>query len=134
MPLLIPSVTYSSWCSAADVLSSRFGLGRAYPTPFPVLPAGPLTAPRLTVRPSATAGQAVLSWTLSPGAEGYYVYLKDVTAGDTTFTRLPWPLAPTENPWTAGLLTTGDTYDVKLQACKGADCGAYSNVASVIAP
>lgn len=118
----------------ADALASQFQLGSAYPTPFPVLPTGPLTNPQLTVTPSATAGQAVLSWTLAPGADGYYVYQKNVTQGDTTFTKLPWPLSPTQNPWTAGLLVTGDTYDFELQACKGADCGAFSNVASVIAP
>jgi len=118
----------------ADVLASQFHLGGAYPTPFPVLPTGPLTHPQLTVTPSATAGQAVLSWTLAPGAEGYYVYLKNVTLGDTTFTKLPWPLSPAQDPWTAGLLTSGDTYDFELQACKGADCGALSNVASVTAP
>ncbi|HEX4657676.1 MAG TPA: GDSL-type esterase/lipase family protein [Streptosporangiaceae bacterium] len=118
----------------ADVLASRFHLGGAYPTPFPVLPTGPLTQPQLTVRPSGTAGQAVLSWTLSPGAEGYYVYLRDVTRGETAFTQLPWPLSPTQDPWTAGLLTTGDTYAFKLQACKGVDCGAFSNVATVTAP
>jgi hypothetical protein len=118
----------------ADVLASRFHLGSAYPRPYPVLPTGPLTQPQLTVRPSSTARQAVLSWTLAPGAEGYYVYLKDVTRGEATFTRLPWPLSPAQSPWTAGLLTSGDTYAFKLQACKGADCGAFSNVASVVAP
>jgi hypothetical protein len=118
----------------ADVLAGSFHLGRAYPRPLPVLPTGPLTQPQLTVKPSGTAGQAVLSWTLAPGADGYYVYLKDVTQGDSTFTRLSWPLSPDQSPWTAGLLTTGDTYAFMLQACKGADCGAYSNVATVIAP
>jgi hypothetical protein len=118
----------------ADALASRFHLGRAYPTPFPVLPTGPLTHPQLTVTPSSTAGQAVLSWTLSPGANGYFVYLADLTRGDTTFTKLPLPLSPTQSPWTAGLLTSGDSYAFKLQACKGADCGAFSNVATVTAP
>jgi hypothetical protein len=118
----------------ADVLARRFHLGSAYPRPFPVLPTGPLTPPRLTVTPSATARQAVLSWTLSPGAEGYYVYLEDVTRGDTTFTRLPWPLSPEQNPWTVRLLNSGDTYAFELQACKGVDCGAFSNMASVTAP
>lgn len=109
-------------------------LGRAYPTPVPVLPTGPLTHPRLTVAASGTAGQVVLSWTLAPGANGYYVYLADVTRGDTTFTKLTWPLSPSQSPWTAGLLISGDNYAFKLQACKGADCGAFSNVATVTAP
>ena len=119
----------------ADVLASRFHLGNVYPTPFPVLPTGPLTPPRLTVRPSRTSRRAVvLSWTLAPGADGYYVYLKDMTRGDTRFTRLPWPLSPRQDPWTVRLLIAGDTYAFKLQACKGVDCGAFSNAANVTAP
>ncbi len=118
----------------ADVLAGRFHLGSAYPRPFPVLPTGPLSRPRLRVTPSGTAGQAKMSWTPAPGAESYYVYLKDVTRRETKFRQLPWPLSPAQNPWTVGLLTAGDTYAFKLQACKGADCGAFSNVASITAP
>ncbi len=118
----------------ADVLASRFHLGRAYPEPFPVLPTGPLTQPLLTVKPSHTPRQAKLSWTPVPGADKYRVFVKDVTLGAAAFRQLPFPLTATQNPWTAGLLTSGDTYDFKLQACKGVDCGAYSNVASVTAP
>jgi len=118
----------------ADILASRFHLGRAYPKPYPILPTGPLTHPLLKVRPAFKAGQAVLSWTLAPGAASYLIYLKDVTKGATSFTRLPYPLPVAKDPWTAGLLTSGDTYVFKVQACKGHDCGAFSNRASVIVP
>lgn len=118
----------------ADALASRFHLGRTYPKPYPVLPTGPLTHPKLTARPSHTARQAVLSWTLAPGAGSYFIYIEDVTQGATTFTRLPYPLPASKDPWTAGLLTSGDTYTFKVQACKGVDCGAFSNLASVTAP
>ena len=118
----------------ADALASRFHLGRAYPRPYPVLPTGPLTHPKLRVRAMRTAGRAVLSWTLAPGAESYYVYLENVTQGDTTFTRLPYPVSAKRDPWTAGLLVGGDTYVFKVQACKGADCHAFSNAASVTIP
>jgi hypothetical protein len=118
----------------ADVLAAQFHLGAAYPTPYPVLPTGPLTGPQLTLTPASAAGQVVLSWTLSPGANGYYVYVKNVTLGDATFTKLPYPLFPGQDPWTASLLTSGDTYAFQLQACKGADCGAISNVATATAP
>jgi len=118
----------------ADVLASRYHLGKTYPKPFPVLPTGPLTSPHLTVRPSKKAGQALLSWTLAPGAGSYFIYIEDVTRGETTFKRLPLPLPAAENPWTAGLLTSGDTYAFKVQGCKGVDCGAFSNPATVTAP
>jgi len=118
----------------ADVLASRFHLGSAYHRPFPVLPTGPLTHPRLTVTPSRTAGQAKLSWTLVPGADGYRVYLKDLTLRELRFRPLPWPLSPAHNPWTVSLLTSGHSYAFELRACKGADCGAYSNVTRITAP
>lgn len=118
----------------ADVLAGRFHLGHLYPKPYPVLPTGPLTHSKLTVRPSDTAGQAVLSWTPVAGAETYVVYIRDVTERDGTFTRLPDPLPAARDPWTAGLLTSGDTYTFKVQACKGIDCGAFSNPASVAVP
>lgn len=118
----------------ADVLASRFHLGTPYPMPFPVLPTGPLTSPHLTVTPSVIPHQAKLSWTLAPGAESYYVYLSDSSRAGRTWTRLPLPLPPTRDPWTAGLLVSGDTYTFKVQACKGHDCGAFSNPADVTAP
>ena len=114
----------------ADALASRFHLGLPYPKPYPVLPTGPLTHPKLTVR-SHTARQAVLSWTLAPGAGSYFIYIKDVSQGNAKFTRLPYPLPPSKDPWAAGLLVSGDTYTFKVQACKGVDCGAFSNPASV---
>jgi lysophospholipase L1-like esterase len=118
----------------ADVLASRFGVGNAYPTPFPVLPTGPLIHPRLAVTPLRKAGQVKLSWTLVPGADGYRVFQKDSTQGENKFRALPFPLSPKQKPWTAGMLTPGDVYYFKLQACKGSDCGAFSNVVTVTAP
>jgi hypothetical protein len=118
----------------ADILASRFHLGQPYPKSYPVLPTGPLIHPRLTVRPSSKARQAVLTWTLAPGANSYVIYFKDVTSRDTGFTRLPYPLPASRDPWTAELLSSGDTYTFRVQACKGSDCGAFSNPASVTVP
>lgn len=118
----------------ADALAAKFHLGAAYPKPFPVEPTGPLTHPKLTVTPSLTRGQVKLSWTLAPGANGYFVYLRKISAGQTRFMRLPYPLAITRDPFTAGLLSSGAAYAFKVQACKGSDCGAFSNVVTITAP
>ena len=119
----------------ADALAGRFHLGRLYPAPFPALPTGPLTQPRLTAAPSTTAGSVVMSWTLAPGASSYDVYVEDLTQQQTTFTKLSAPLTPSQNSGaTVGTLIPHDTYDVKLQACKGNDCGTFANVASVTVP
>lgn len=108
-----------------DTLAARFGLGSAYPRPLPTVPTGPLVAPRLTV--GNGDGNASLRWTESPGATGYWVWTRDVTAGQA-WHRLPIPLTMQYNPWTAGLLANGGEYEFKLQTTKGDDTGVYSNV------
>jgi len=108
----------------ADALSSNFGFGSAY-TPVPVVPTGPRVAPRLTVTPGAE--QAQLSWTLTPGATVYMVYMENVTAGQTTFSELPYGLTASDDPWTARPLVNSATYRFTLQACKGVNCGVFSN-------
>jgi predicted RNA-binding protein with TRAM domain len=110
-----------------NALASDFGLGAQFPTPLPTVPTGPLVAPQLTLTPGD--GQAQLSWTPTPGATGYMVWVEDVTAGDTAFNELPYPVPGTS--WTAGLLVNGATYQFKLQACKGVNCNVFSNVAGV---
>ena len=118
----------------ADVLASRFHVGQPYPRPLPVLHTGPLIHPRLTVRAANTARRAVLSWTHAPGADSYLIYLKDVSRGAISFTRLPFPMPTANDPWIAGMLSSGDTYTFEVQACKGVDCGAFSNPASLTIP
>ena len=111
----------------ADSLAGNLSIGAPYPRPYPTVPLGPQVAPQLTATPGN--GQAALSWTLSPGATGYYVHTKDVTAGETTFTRLPFPV--TGPTWTAGLLTNGHTYQFQLKAVKGTAEGVFSTIATV---
>ena len=118
----------------ADALAGKFHLGAAYPTPVPGMPIGPLTHSKLMVTPSLVHGQAKLSWTLVPGANAYFVYLRKKSAGQVQFTRLPYALPTTRDPFTAGLLSSGATYAFKIQACKDSDCGAFSNVVTITAP
>jgi lysophospholipase L1-like esterase len=111
----------------ADRLSSAYGIGAAYPRPLPGVPLGPRTAPALSI--AAGTGQATLSWSLSPGATGYWVWMRNVTAGEALH-RLPIPVP--SSPWTAGLLVNGATYQFQLQTTKGDAAGVYSNTVSVV--
>jgi lysophospholipase L1-like esterase len=116
----------------ADALATRFGdhgpgFGASYPRPYPTVPLGPRTAPALTATPGNSA--AALTWSLSPGATGYFVYVKNVTAGETGFTKLPWPVPGPS--WTAGLLVNGATYQFQLGTTKGKTEGVRSNTVSV---
>jgi lysophospholipase L1-like esterase len=113
----------------ARALALHFGLGSPYPTPLPTVPTGPIVAPRLTA--TAGNGQARLAWTLTPGATGYIVGMKDMTAGDPAFTALPLPLPARKDPWIAGDLVNGSTYQFRLQACKGVNCHAFSSTVTV---
>ena len=116
-----------------DALANGFGdahgagFGVPYPRPYPVVPMGPQTSPNLTASPGD--GQATLSWSLAPGATGYYVYVKNVTAGETTFTKLPYPVPGPS--WVAGLLVNGANYQFQLGTTKGNTEGVLSNVATV---
>src|SRR6185369_11881156 len=66
-----------------------------------------------------------------PGATGYYVYRKNVTAGETTFTQLPWPV--TGPTWLAEGLTPGGTYQFQVQAANGPLRSGLSNLATATA-
>ena len=77
------------------------------------------------------------------GADGPCPAVREFTlraALNLAFGDLPWVggIIPAVDrpkfPPQRALLTTGDTYAFKLQACKGNDCGAFSNVADVTAP
>src|SRR5581483_3823914 len=53
---------------------------------------GTLTAPT-GLKATPGNGQATLNWNAVSGATGYYVYIKDDTAGQTTFTRWTNPVS-----------------------------------------
>lgn len=111
----------------ADALSA-LGVGSPYPRPLPDVPLGPRTAPVLTA--AAGDGEATLSWTVSPGATDYYVWIRDVTTGDP-WKRLPFPVAGTS--WPAKGLENRHTYWFRLQPEKGrwASRDIRSNIVTV---
>lgn len=93
-----------------------------------VKPTGPAPVAPAQLTAVAGVGQAVLTWTESPHATGYYVYMRRV-ATESTFTKLPWPVFGAS--WTAGGLVSGAEYEFRLQAVNGYLPGAVSETVAV---
>ena len=110
-----------------DALAADFGVGTPYPRPYPAVPLGPQTHPGLSAQPGSR--QALLTWATAPGATGYYVYVKNSTAGEASFTKLP--IAIPGSSWTVGGLVDGDSYQIYLGTTKGGTQGVFSNTVSV---
>jgi len=94
-----------------------------------VNPAGPTPAAPTGLSATAGNGQATLNWTPAASATGYFVYTKNDTAGDTSFTKLPYPVSGSS--WTAGLLVNGDTYEFELQSVNGQETGGTTAAVTV---
>jgi hypothetical protein len=95
-----------------------------------VLPLAPTPAAVTNLAAASRDGQATLTWSPAANATAYYVYVKNISAGETGFTQLPIPV--TGSPWTAGLLVNGASYEFKLQSINGIQRGDFSNTASVV--
>jgi CHAP domain/Fibronectin type III domain len=89
----------------------------------------PATAPPGTLTAVAGSGEVALTWGPSPTTDAWYwVYQRDVTAGEATFTRLPLPITGCCT-MTAGFLTNGHAYAFKVTAIGPAgESAASSNV------
>jgi hypothetical protein len=94
-------------------------------------PTGPPPGAPSNLRATPGNGQVVLNWTASstPGA-WYWIYVRDVTAGEATFTRLEWPVS-TCCTFTGTYLTNGHTYQFKVVTIGSPD-SEPSNVVSVV--
>jgi fibronectin type 3 domain-containing protein len=79
---------------------------------------------------TATAGDGTvaLNWSAVPSA-WYWIYQRDVTAGEENFTKLEYPIT-SGSSFTAGLLTNGHTYEFKVSAITNGGEGATSAVVS----
>ena len=88
--------------------------------------AAPAAPTNLTAVPGD--GTVALSWTGVPDS-WYWIYQRDVTAGDTAFTKLEYPITD-GTTFTAGLLANGHTYEFKVSATAAGGEGAASNVVS----
>ncbi|MFK4243428.1 fibronectin type III domain-containing protein [Micromonospora chokoriensis] len=79
-----------------------------------------------------TTGDIKLQWTHANSTDWFYVYQRDVTAGETDFTRLEWPV-DTCCTMTAGGLENGHTYEYKVTALGKGGESAQSGVATATA-
>ncbi|MEU7906599.1 fibronectin type III domain-containing protein [Actinoplanes sp. NPDC049118] len=75
--------------------------------PAPAAPAG--------LKATAAPGEVKLTWTDSGEDYWHWVYMRDVTAGETEFAKLEYP-ASEASTFTAGYLTNGHTYEFKIAA------------------
>lgn len=95
----------------ARIYRPRF-LEVAWPAPVGD-PGTSLPAPTLSATPTED-GNAELSWTPVAGADQYWVYQRDLTAGQTHPMRLPEPVAGTS--MLAGLMRSGHQYEYAVSA------------------
>ncbi|MEV0269746.1 phospholipase A2 [Hamadaea sp. NPDC050747] len=77
-------------------------------------------------------GEIALNWTAPAENLWYWVYVRDVTAGESTFTKLAYPVT-TGPSWTATGLTHGHLYEYKIAGVNAAGDGPASAVASATA-
>ncbi|GAA0954652.1 hypothetical protein GCM10009554_60700 [Kribbella koreensis] len=70
-------------------------------------------------------GEVKLSWNSLGDDAWYWVYQRDVTDGETTFTKLPLPIAAGTG-MTAGYLSNGHTYEFKVSGIGPNGEGALS--------
>lgn len=75
----------------------------------------PLPAAPANLRATAGAAQVTLTWDATAPDHWYWVYQRDVTAGETDFTRLPIPISG-GTTMTAGYLTNTHTYEFAVSA------------------
>jgi hypothetical protein len=114
-----------------NALSSGFGLGALADTIPSSVPELTMTAPP-SITVSAVGQGNLIQWGHIFGASGYYLYSEDVTAGATSFSSLPLPIAG--DHWYDRWVIAGHTYKYYVTAVHGNNPqGPASAAASVVA-
>lgn len=106
----------------AQTLHTTWGLGGAPAgVPGTLDPPLPITQPTsLTAVPEGNGVR--LTWSHSFGTGGYRLYQRNVSAGETGFTALPWPISDTT--WLAAPLPAGMVVEFHVVAERGDRAGA----------
>ena len=114
---LVVSYNVNSLDPADDIADVRIYRPRfldvTWPPPAPDAKAVP-PAPSSPVVTTAGDGGVRLSWQAVPDVDGYRVYQRDVTAGQTEFVRRPQTFHPTTAD--IGLLLAGHQYEFRVTA------------------
>lgn len=105
---------YASTSVSALALSDTIDLNNSLPAP------SGLTA-------KAGNAQVSLSWHAVTGATGYWIFLRNVTAGQPSYTKEPFPVTGTSS--TVKLLTNGDRYCFYVTAFNARGGSGPSNIA-----
>lgn len=116
----------------ADRLASVYGLGAPMKIPGSLpadLTPGPTGAIGATVNSDWSAD---LSWPHVFGASGFWIWVRDRTAGETDFHKLPWPVG--SDGWKAAALAAGHQIDFRVQTARGDHASAFSPTTTVTAP
>ena len=110
--------------AAADAAGTSAFSNAVQVRPVGALPVAPTNL-------SAAAGDSYvdLDWSTVTGATGYYIYQRDVTAGNP-FGRLPYPV--TSSSFRAGLLSNGHAWEFAVTAANGNGESQLSSVVSAI--
>ncbi|MGB2572541.1 fibronectin type III domain-containing protein [Micromonospora citrea] len=95
-----------------------------------VRPTGPAPSAPTGFTVQAGDRKAILTWNMPTGATSVYIHVKNVSAGETVFTKLPYPVA--DDSWTASGLVNGATYQYKVQAYNDLIAGSTSVTVSVV--
>ncbi len=112
--------------TVADVLSTRFNLGPAYPLVLAGAPTGPVLG--FTLRCAPGDRRATLTWDESPGSTGYW-FQRRVAGG--AWSAQEHQVTIGDRPLVNRDLYNGVTYEYRLQAAKMYDKGVFSNVCTV---
>lgn len=112
-----------------NTLSSQFGFGRTFGAIPSSVPQLTPTTPRSSQALAVDAGIRV-SWEHSYGADGYWLYQRNVTLNQP-FQKLPLPI-PADS-WTVAWVTPGQRYEFYVVPLRGASLGQKSPNASVVA-
>ncbi|MEV6241002.1 fibronectin type III domain-containing protein [Lentzea sp. NPDC051838] len=87
----------------------------------------PAAPSNLTATPGD--GTVALQWNAPAPGAWYWIYQRDVTAGEANFTKLEYPVT-NGTSFTAGLLANGHTYEFKVSAITNGGEGQASAVVS----